>query len=64
MSALKIFQLKSTIFERPCDVTSWEKPVFHGVPAFAKTQEYQTFYFNKVDSNCNGALKRILLEEI
>ena len=28
-SALKIFQLKSSIFERPRDVTWWEKPVFH-----------------------------------
>ena len=30
MSKLKIFQLKSSIFERPCDVTWWEKPVFRG----------------------------------
>ena len=35
MSILKNFQLKSSIFERLCDVTWWEKPVFHGVkPVF------------------------------
>ena len=36
--ALNFFQLKSSIFERPHDVTWWEKPVFHGAPAFAKTR--------------------------
>ena len=35
----QIFQLKSSIFERPHDVIWWEKPVSHGARTFAKTQE-------------------------
>ena len=35
--ALKNFQLKSSIFELPRDVTWWEKPVFHGARTFANT---------------------------
>ena len=35
--ALKFFHLKSSIFECPCDITWWEKPVFHRPPTFAKT---------------------------
>ena len=39
MSTLKIFQLKSSIFERPRDVTWWKKPVFHGARAFDRNPE-------------------------
>ena len=40
--ALKNGALLLKNFERPRDITLWEKlekPVFHGVPAFAKTRE-------------------------
>ena len=46
MSMLKNFPLKSSIFQRPRDITCWEKPVFHGekpvfhaAPVFAKNRE-------------------------
>ena len=35
-SALNIFQLIELHFEHPCDLTWWEKPVFHGARALGQ----------------------------